>query len=372
MNNPLKKEYLSSLTPLRGVAALWVVVFHIDVSIYYRDLGGLLPREATGFFSKGYLWVDFFFLLSGFIITHVYGEYLSSGLSVKKVRKFLWARFTRLYPLHFFTLMILVLATAIVPFLNANIVDDSWRTYFSFKALPSHLFLTNAMNCYHFLSWNITAWSIGAEWWTYMLALFLIPLFSAKNKWVTSITTVFAFIALFVLVFLHPNKNLDITWDYGFLRCVFEFALGINMYRIFQKGLGHKWLKYDSVVLVLFMLIGVGFHYKWNDLLFVPMFIMLILAAVYNQTRIKTLLQYRVFKFLGNISYSIYLVHSLWFMVFWFSLPHLKISLNLDRMPFWMRLIYIFVFLFLSILSSYFTYNWVEVKARKYLRKFQE
>lgn len=42
----IEKSYISSLTPLLGIAALWVVLFHIDVSLFYRDLGALISRDA--------------------------------------------------------------------------------------------------------------------------------------------------------------------------------------------------------------------------------------------------------------------------------------------------------------------------------------
>ncbi len=65
---------IPSLTSLRGIAAIWVVLFHIDVCIFYRGLGSILPKEGSGLIAQGYLWVDFFFILSGFIITHVYSH----------------------------------------------------------------------------------------------------------------------------------------------------------------------------------------------------------------------------------------------------------------------------------------------------------
>lgn len=74
--------YLPSLTALRGIAALWVVLFHMDVIVYYRDLGPLLPHEWSGLITQGYLWVDFFFILSGFIICHIYGSQFSGRFQV--------------------------------------------------------------------------------------------------------------------------------------------------------------------------------------------------------------------------------------------------------------------------------------------------
>ena len=368
MDNSLKSNYINSLTPMRGIAALWVVLFHIDVSIFYRDLGGLLPRASTGILSQGYLWVDFFFLLSGFIITHVYGSQLSKGISKKKIGVFLWARFTRLYPLHFFTLFVLFIGISIVPLFNPDIIDDSWETYFSYDALPGNIFLLNAMNTYHFLSWNITSWSIGAEWWVYVTAITLIPLMlNRKSAMLFAISSV-AFIGLGLLVYLHPNKNLDITWDYGFLRCLFEFSIGISLYKIYQFSRGRSWLKNDSIPVLLLLIIGIAFHFKMNDLFLIPVFSLLILSVAYNQSRLSLFLNKPVLKFLGDISYSLYLVHSLWFVVFWFGFPQWKMTRGLDIMPVRMRIIYVLLFLTLTILSSWATYNFVEVPSRKWLR----
>ncbi|PWJ44657.1 acyltransferase family protein [Sediminitomix flava] len=362
-------NYISALTPLRGIAALWVVIFHIDVSIYYRDLGALVSRDATGILSKGYLWVDFFFLLSGFIICHVYGQKLIENWNFKTIKSFLWSRFSRLYPLHFFTLVILIIGVWITPKYFPNVIDGSWVTYFSPQALPIQFSMINAMNLYHFLSWNMPSWSIGAEWWTYTIAVFIIPLLYRKNTRIILLSSILAIIALGSLVYLHPNQNLDITWDYGFLRCLFEFIIGINIYQFYQKELGKAILKLDFIIPLLFVLIILTFHYQLPDLINIPIFILLILAAAYNQRKVRAILERPVFRFLGDISYSMYLVHGIWFFVFWFIFPHWKQAENINTLSIPQRLIYTLLFLSLTILSSAFTYYFIEIKARKKLRR---
>ncbi len=99
--------YLPNLTPLRGIAALLTVIFHVDL---YTGMGGggLLRQENSMLISKLYLMVDFFFVLSGFIMCHVYGKWFSSSVDKSSFKKFTIARFARVYPLHFFTLLYLV------------------------------------------------------------------------------------------------------------------------------------------------------------------------------------------------------------------------------------------------------------------------
>ncbi len=65
-----KEPYLTTLTPLRGIAALLVVIFHCNLM-----LNPFIPAGYTHLIESGWLWVDFFFILSGFIISYVYGRY---------------------------------------------------------------------------------------------------------------------------------------------------------------------------------------------------------------------------------------------------------------------------------------------------------
>jgi peptidoglycan/LPS O-acetylase OafA/YrhL len=77
----------------RGICALLVTLFHFPAA-------GWLA--TNGFIRGSYLFVDFFFVLSGFVIAHAYGERLGDGTSF---RKFMVTRFGRLFPLHAFMLL---------------------------------------------------------------------------------------------------------------------------------------------------------------------------------------------------------------------------------------------------------------------------
>ncbi len=108
MNNPPSTTaYLPNLTPLRGIAALLTVIFHVDLYIGMGG-GGLLRTNDSLFITKLYLMVDFFFVLSGFVMCHVYGKWFSHSVDSFSFKKFTIARFARVYPLHFFTLLYLV------------------------------------------------------------------------------------------------------------------------------------------------------------------------------------------------------------------------------------------------------------------------
>jgi peptidoglycan/LPS O-acetylase OafA/YrhL len=108
------------------------------------------------FVARGYLGVDFFFVRSGYIITHVYFASLASPHS-GAVWIFLWHRFTRLYPVH-----ITVLAGLVAIVSLAGIAGYVLNN-------PQDWGVTQSPG------WNVPAWSISAEWFAYLLFPLLAP-----------------------------------------------------------------------------------------------------------------------------------------------------------------------------------------------------
>src|ERR1700730_4495727 len=166
-------EQLASLTPLRGIAALWVVIFHF---CWYFP--AVHPERYTGAVYKGYLAVDMFFVLSGFVITHVYKEGFAQRVTGRSYRDFLKARVARIYPLHI-TVLLLFVATATaeraasyalrgsfepVPLLGERSVGGFFANIVMLQGLWARE-----------LSWNDPAWSISLEFLAYLLFPLLFP-----------------------------------------------------------------------------------------------------------------------------------------------------------------------------------------------------
>ncbi len=362
-----QQNYITSLTSLRGIAALWVMLFHLDVIFFYRDFGPLIPHELTGIITKGYLWVDFFFLLSGFVISHVYGAtFASSSDKVKLIKTFLWARFTRIYPLHLFILVLLVPLAIIVPLLFPAVVDGSWETFLAWPALLDNLLLINAMNQHVYLSWNIVSWSIGAEWWAYVCACFILPFVFKSNLTYKSIALVVSGAVLIGMFSI--RGNLDITFDYGWVRCLAEFILGTIVYQVFMHQVGEVWLSKNSSFLISALMIVMAFHFGLSDILLITLFILLLLCAAYNNGLVKRALERKTLRYLGDISYSIYMMHGFWFLVFWFSLTYLKSEFKITSLSVPVKLRLGFCFVGLTIISAHYTYHYIEIKARQFLR----
>lgn len=166
-----RPSYLSNLTPLRGIAALMVVVLH-----FYIFVTPLIDPQTSLAMRRWYLLVDFFFVLSGFILMHVYGSWFETNVSTQAFKKYLGARFARIYPLHFVTLLWVVGLFAFFR-VKGIYLDANASAVGDFSKIPEHLFLLHGFDMPRTGTWNTPSWSIGAEWFMYLVFPFLVQPF---------------------------------------------------------------------------------------------------------------------------------------------------------------------------------------------------
>jgi peptidoglycan/LPS O-acetylase OafA/YrhL len=175
----MNATYLSNLTPLRGIAALLTVIYHVD--LFVGNGGDALIRLKDSMaLSRMYLMVDFFFILSGFIMCHVYGKWFADSVNSTTFKKFTIARFARVYPLHLVTLLFTIVLFYISAQLGIpkNPVLQIENTGYS---VLTNLLLLHSMNFHHWFSWVHASWSISTEWWAYMIFPFLVRPFMKLN-----------------------------------------------------------------------------------------------------------------------------------------------------------------------------------------------
>ena len=216
---------LRALTTLRFLAALWVVLYtawpHLDVSF--------VPVAVT----KGYLGVETFFVLSGFILSHVYLE--AAGEKRFSYGGFLWARLARVYPLHLVTLfgMIGLGVAATVAGLSIDASLTDWR------ALPAHLTLTHAWGLATSSAFNHPSWSISAEWAAYLsFPAFAFVAWRLRERPVLATVLAAAF-ALGLYAAFEPLAGYSLTeatFRWGALRIAPCFALGCALYLVHRRG----------------------------------------------------------------------------------------------------------------------------------------
>jgi len=298
-------------------------------------------------------------------MAHVYGEHLACG---GKIIDYLWARFARIYPLHLVCLGLVVIIAFTYPHFVPNVKDGSWQTFMAWRAIPSNLLLTHAMNQHVYLSWDIVSWSIGAEWWTYIATFVLVISLHKGPAWGGFAGMFVGFGLLTALVYVLPAHNLDITFNWGFFRCLFEIIIGLSVYRIYREG-GFSWTRHDGVVLALLAAVAITFHFRLNDLVVVPVFCLLILGISRNTGKVHHLLRTGPLQYLGNVSYSLYLVHGVVFSAFWFLLPWIKTTHGVFNAT--ERVAYAATFTVVVLGVSTLTYRFVERPARLWLLSFR-
>jgi peptidoglycan/LPS O-acetylase OafA/YrhL len=153
---------------IRGMAAFLVFVFHLQVILAW---GGIdLVKVAPMLGRSGYLWVDCFFVLSGFILSYVYAAQFDPvhGRSASAAGAFWRARFARIYPLHAATLATLVLIRESASLAGLGRADVLYGKD-TLPALVSNALLVQSWELHGRLTWNVPAWSISTEAAAYLL-----------------------------------------------------------------------------------------------------------------------------------------------------------------------------------------------------------
>ncbi len=363
--------YLSNLTPLRGIAALLVAVFHFEMAV-----ARFVPAQKTMFFEKSYLMVDLFFIMSGFIMLHVYKENFQDSISKITFKKFIVARFARIYPLHFFSLSLLIILVLIFSPAGTypNRIEDP-------AAIPSNFLLLNAYYIHNIYTWNIPSWSIGAEWAAYLIFPML-ALFINKKKAVI-ILVLFVFAAYLSIMFLLPRKNplyplipvphnLNTTYDYGFLRGIAGFITGMIVYKAYQLSAFKNLFNKDAIALLIILLICAALHFAINDAFCIILFAALVLSFACNNNYVHQLCNNKIVQYLGRISYSIYLMQI--FLQEPFSkelrLPGVTgFGRGKQNIDFSSGMFYCMAYLGLLVLISSITYYLIEQPCRKFINR---
>lgn len=339
---------LPGLTGLRGLAALWVVLYHY-CSLY---LPALNAEWLGGLLSRGYLAVDLFFLLSGFVLAHVYTD-AAENKGFAFFRAFMRARVARIYPLHLFVLALFVAMALAVR--GVHYVHDG--DYYplplygprSLEAIVANVFMLQGLQA-SALSWNYPAWSISVEFAAYLL----FPLFvgvlwrlSGRSLLVAALAALTAVWALAYVTGGDMNQ-----WDgpTALWRCLPQFFLGCICYRVYRQGLidTRAWGGFVFAATLLML------YFDYRDAVVVTLFPLIILSAVSARGASGRILNARPVVWLGEISFSVYLVHGL----VQHATTHALNALDLDQTEFsvghsWLALSLMLLTVFVVSIASY-------------------
>ena len=362
------KAQFPCLTTLRGVAAVMVVVYHSS--------GAFLPdlhlSRVSGLVGKSYLWVDLFFLLSGFVLMHVYGETFKTPLRKWQFRDFVLARAARIYPVHVFVLLaFLVLELAKLALWHFDLVNlpnppFSVRDTRDLPSFMMNLLMLQGTGLMRQLTWNGPAWSVGAEWLAY-LAFPILALAMCRLSWSGRLAIAMASFA--GLLILASGGSLNVTYDYGTVRCLLEFTGGIVVYLVYQSGVAAKWLKTDASAIAALAVLLVLMQFDAPDPFFPPVFAAVVLTLACNHGAASRAFSWSPLLFLGTISYSIYMLHVLVLEVIdlaWSAIKGERFGVGLGAPT---SLLALLVLLSVVIVLSNLLHCWVEVPARAALKR---
>ena len=299
-------ERLAPLDALRGLAALAVAIFS-----HYQHFGGdkkTYPyndiRVFNWLYENSWLFVDFFFLLSGIVLTLRYYEPLSN----KKVggMEFFLLRTSRLYPLHFATLM---WCAIIEWYLLANGKPQVIYQHNDLYHFILNLFYLHWGWFEEGLSYNAPSWSVCAEVFVYIL--FYAFLLKPKRYVLSSVIAIFVGLAVLKTNFAFPLFNENIA------RALVGFFLGSIMFLGIRKvdaagyGRGLTYATTTSLVIGCALTYVIGYA-QWIGRMPLHHLIGLFPLVIVVSLRVRWLaaiLSWRPLTFLGDISYSVYMVH---------------------------------------------------------------
>jgi len=293
------------LDSLRGICAAVVVLYHLWTH-------GFISQFPLVF--RGSRFVDFFFVLSGFVIAASYGDRLSRGFSI---RKFMALRLGRIYPLHIFMLGIFVLfELAFASGILGKADRAPFNGEYSVTSLIQNVLLVQTFFGPDGASWNSPSWSIAVEMWTYLI-------FALIYRFVRPalIPIAVAMILFGAYDLLHlTDRYLSVTHNGALVRCMIGFAAGTVAYHV-RERLPVAWAinrlpaTVLEVVTIAVVAVLVPLTSGTPSSLLMPLvFLGAILVFSMEGGAVSDLLRTRPFLVLGTLSYSIYMVH--YFLIF--------------------------------------------------------
>ena len=356
----MARQHISALTGIRGVAALWVMLHHLSTQYSFQ---GNMPTWLEYAASKGWLGVDLFFILSGFVISYVHQTDFEDGVRASSWKRFMILRFARVYPVHFVTTVSLIPIYLLAStFFNYQSPVEA----FSVVKLVHSLTLTNGLGLPSSGGWNAPSWSVGAELFAYLVFPWLTWWIFARRMSVLTCVTGCIVILIFTTSigwYLSEGERYFANKATTLLRITSEFSVGCLLYNIYKQVNNFSlWLLSLIASLLLLIMLVIDIPSKWDGL-FLVAFSLLIIGLSEHRGLVARMLGNRCWVYLGEISYSIYLCHGIVFMVLNSLLPRL-----LPELHWWSLFITAPAYILSVWLISHYMYHYVEVRARTYIK----
>jgi len=298
MNNQVSgmNRRFEAIDAFRGICALAVVVFHMNLTGSVTELM---------FFRGSSIFVDFFFVLSGFVLTHSY-----AFREKHDFRSFLMARFFRLYPLHLFMLVVFILLEIgkLLAYKYGGFIFNQapFTGSTAISEIIPNLLLIHAWTPYtEHLTFNYPSWSISIEF--YLYAIFFVTIMALTTRyilvWILSSSVAFFLIYQQSDVLVMPV-----------LRGVACFFGGAVVYVIYKKSADLKFpfllATATEFLSLIFIAMAVQSTFEYRSLTCSIAFLFAIWFFAFEAGLLSRYFKKTVFQYIGKLSYSIYMTHA--------------------------------------------------------------
>jgi peptidoglycan/LPS O-acetylase OafA/YrhL len=301
----------SALDGWRGICAMGVVLFHAGGPIAWSGSDLALLREAN-------LFVDYFFVLSGFVMGHTYDDRIED---MRSAGVFMIRRFGRLWPLHLAVLALYIALELVALVIEGHFGNFAAHPAFTYDKTPSslltNLLLIHSLGIHDQFTWNTPSWSISVEFWTYVVFAGMLVLAKRHRSMIAVGLAGFGVAGIAI-----SGRYMEAAFDYGILRCLYGFFLGYLVFRLCATRPSgpvvklHAATAVEALVVVLLVLYVSYLDKPPYSLLGSPLFALSVFVFSLEQGRLSQWLSGWPFQQIGTWSYSIYMIHMLMLVVF--------------------------------------------------------
>ncbi len=344
------KRY-ASIELLRFFTAITVLLYHyrhffsplnITSNQNYNLIKNNLPFNflIEKFYEFGFYGVHVFYTISGFVFAYVY----LSSMSQVSLKQYSVNRFARLYPLHFVTLIYVIVFQFLFLQSNGNFQFDLINDFYHFFL---QIFFISAWGFESGNSFNAPIWSVSVEIGIYILFFLLLSTIKKYN--------IIVLILLSLVLLTIDKANIIQTL---FLECARLFFSGVIVFYLYEKIIKKNYL---NLIISIFLFI-VSFTGNFKIYIFCPAILMFFLGF---EVFIKKEILKTYSNTVGNMTYSLYLLH----VPTQLTLIYILNQLNLSNSIFHTNYFFIFYFILLFLIS-HLSFIFFEKPLNKNIRKF--
>jgi peptidoglycan/LPS O-acetylase OafA/YrhL len=307
------------MTGIRGIAALWVMLYHAQERA--GEIFSLPFLERMRILSSGWRGVDLFFMRSGFILMYAHGGDFYA-IHKESLLRFARLRFSRVYPLNAVVSLLFAVLLAFQPGFVVWAQSRHGLSEFSAGALVRTLFLANRWFIPGGGDWNQPVWSLSLEALGYVAFPFLaFCALRVARRW-QLIGLAFLGLAGSLAVFSASHVYYGSIGQIAVVRMAACFIAGIATFRLWKLAdeSSKRWAGWITAVSAVGILIA-ALSYR-GGFLSNFLFALLLYGLAFQRGVVNNLLASRIAVFLGEISFPLYLIHLvplLWlrYLVFW-------------------------------------------------------